>query len=155
MEWFVGGDLWCKTWTNWQWWLLLLLDGLHFHGVSIINEVVKDLYKYGLKEGGKLFLAGSRWVVRLLLSLKVGQIYKNSNFKIFFWCTLLQGFNVLDWIWIFHFYTLSFVSSIFRHIFQDLSAINQRQGSRLYPSSLCVKVRFFGNSCNITEVIFA
>lgn len=29
-------------------------------GVKIIDEVIKDLFKYGLKEAHKLFLAGSR-----------------------------------------------------------------------------------------------
>lgn len=38
----------------------LVADGFHFMGVNIIDEVVKDLYKHGLKEGKKLFFAGSR-----------------------------------------------------------------------------------------------
>lgn len=29
-------------------------------GAKIIDEVLKDLYKYGLRDGNKLFLAGSR-----------------------------------------------------------------------------------------------
>lgn len=43
--------------------IFCVADGLHFQGVTIIDHVVQDLYKYGLKEGGKLFLAGSRFVI--------------------------------------------------------------------------------------------
>ncbi|KAF6031931.1 NOTUM [Bugula neritina] len=34
-------------------------NGLHFMGANIVDEVIKDLYRHGLKSGEKLFFAGS------------------------------------------------------------------------------------------------